>query len=185
VAQRPERMAAQVVANKRVVMPGHDVAFTKWLAAAQSEFGIPAMILKDEQKELLAAVVFGCDAAAILPTGFGKSLCYQLLGHIFNQKEMAAGGSRRSRTIGIVVCPLKTLAQDQFNNIMDRGYNVRACVVNRETLAKYDWLQDRVVAGSYDLVYITPEQLLDNEAFRGMLQNKIYQKFLRFVAFEG
>jgi superfamily II DNA helicase RecQ len=74
------------------------------------------------------------------------------------------------------------LAQDQFNNIMDRGYNVRACVVNKETLAKYDWLQDRVVAGSYDLVYITPEQLLDNEVFRGMLQNKTYQKFLRFVA---
>jgi ATP-dependent helicase YprA (DUF1998 family) len=117
--------------------------------------------------------------------GFGKSLCYQLLLPVFRQKEIAIGGrSGGGHSIAIVVCPLKTLAQDQVNTILDRDYNLMATVVNEETLLANPTLLEEVVAGAYELVYITPELLLDNTHFREMLRNKTYQRSLRFVAFD-
>ena len=97
------------------------------------------------QAEIVAAVADGDDVLAIMPTGGGKSLCYQL-------PALLRGG------LTVVVSPLIALMRDQVAQL--RGYGVAAAALNsqtdpedrRETLAA-------MRAGTLRLLYLSPERL--------------------------
>lgn len=100
------------------------------------------------QREVISSIVNGDDCLCIMPTGGGKSLCYQLPSVI-----------RPGLTI--VVSPLIALMKDQVDSLGQRG--IPAALIN-STLSLGEQ-QDRLVelaAGKYQLVYVAPERLRNN-----------------------
>ncbi len=100
---------------------------------------------RDRQEEIIAHVVGGGDAFVLMPTGGGKSLCYQL-------PALLRPG------VGVVISPLIALMQDQVNALRQLG--VRAAFLN-STLspAEAQQIEGMVRDGALDLVYIAPERL--------------------------
>ena len=89
--------------------------------------------LKDEQERAMRAILEGNDVFMLLPTGFGKSICYQALPFLFNHKLGLAVTQRRAV---LVVSPLIALMIDQVRNLRERS--VEAVVISsgsRETSA--------------------------------------------------
>ncbi|WP_262505257.1 DNA helicase RecQ [Streptomyces sp. TRM68367] len=113
------------------------------LAALHRVFGYEAF--RGEQGAVIEHVVAGGDAVVLMPTGGGKSLCYQI-------PSLVRAGT------GVVVSPLIALMQDQVNAL--RALGVRAGFMN----STQDFDERRVVeaeflAGELDLLYLAPERL--------------------------
>src|SRR6478752_4605121 len=98
------------------------------------------------QADVVDHVVGGGDALVLMPTGGGKSLCYQI-------PSLVRPGT------GIVVSPLIALMQDQVDALLDLG--VRAAFLN-STLDRstQDDVERRFAAGALDLLYVAPERLV-------------------------
>src|SRR6185312_9155146 len=107
-------------------------------------FGYPAF--RGDQKEIVTHVAGGGDALVLMPTGGGKSLCYQIPALI--------------RTgMGVVVSPLIALMQDQVAALEEAG--VRAAALNSAlSWPEAQAIERKVRAGELDLLYVAPERLL-------------------------
>jgi ATP-dependent DNA helicase RecQ len=106
-------------------------------------FGYAAF--RDAQEEVVDHVVAGGDALVLMPTGGGKSLCYQI-------PSLVRPGT------GIVVSPLIALMQDQVAALTQLG--VRAAVLNSTLDAGAAAATERALrAGDLDLLYVAPERL--------------------------
>ena len=107
-------------------------------------FGYPAF--RGQQGEIIEHVAGGGDALVLMPTGSGKSLCYQI------PALMREG-------VGVVVSPLIALMQDQVAALEELG--VRAAFLN-STLsgAQAAEVERRTQRGELDLLYVAPERLL-------------------------
>jgi len=105
------------------------------------------------QNDVVERVLAGRNTLAIMPTGAGKSLCYQL-------PAVALPGTC------VVVSPLIALMHDQLRSARTLG--IRAASL---TSADADWreTQDRLVAGDLDLLYVAPERAT-GEGFRSLLE---------------
>jgi len=101
---------------------------------------------RGQQSEIITHVTGGGDALVLMPTGGGKSLCFQI-------PSLLRDG------IGVVVSPLIALMQDQVAALREAG--VRAAALN----SALEWheaqaVEQKMRAGALDLVYIAPERLL-------------------------
>ena len=107
-------------------------------------FGYPAF--RGEQKEIVTHVADGGDALVLMPTGGGKSLCFQIPALL--REGMA-----------VVVSPLIALMQDQVAALEEAG--VRAAALNSAlTWPEAQAVERKVRAGELDLLYVAPERLL-------------------------
>ncbi|MHB0984325.1 MAG: DNA helicase RecQ [Sulfuricella sp.] len=107
-------------------------------------FGYPAF--RGEQQAVVEHVAAGGDALVLMPTGGGKSLCYQIPALL-------------RRGVGIVVSPLIALMQDQVDALRQLG--VKAAFLNSSLNA--DAARDvfgRLMRGELDILYVAPERLL-------------------------
>ncbi|MDH3594990.1 MAG: DNA helicase RecQ [Rhodospirillales bacterium] len=109
---------------------------------------------RGEQAEIIAHVIEGGDALVLMPTGGGKSLCYQI-------PALCRPGT------AVVVSPLIALMQDQVEALRQAG--IRAGALNSsigygEALA----IERDLEAGDLDLIYVAPERLL-TDSFQGLL----------------
>ncbi|MCS7072972.1 MAG: ATP-dependent DNA helicase, partial [Bacteroidia bacterium] len=97
------------------------------------------------QEEIIQSVVGGYDTLALLPTGGGKSICFQVAG-------LARGG------LTLVVSPLIALMKDQVENLIQRG--IRATFINSSLPSNENErrIQD-AINGQYDFLYCSPERL--------------------------
>ncbi len=106
------------------------------------------------QQAIVEHVTGGGDALVLMPTGGGKSLCYQL-------PALLRPG------VGIVISPLIALMQDQVQALLQLG--VRAAFLNSSMDADSSRrVQQQLLKGELDLLYVAPERLL-NENFLGLL----------------
>jgi len=109
---------------------------------------------KSLQGEIIEHAVAGGDALVLMPTGGGKSLCYQI-------PALCREG------VGVVVSPLIALMRDQVEALNQLG--VRAEVLNSSlTAAKTREVEQKLLQGLLDLVYVSPEKLL-TEGFLNQL----------------
>ena len=74
--------------------------------------------LKDQQLQAIHAVYSGKDVFVFLPTGFGKSICYQVLPFLFDHKSRLYGGQKWCI---VVVSPLISLMADQVRTLRSNG----------------------------------------------------------------
>ncbi|MAL99253.1 MAG: DNA helicase RecQ [Alteromonadaceae bacterium] len=101
---------------------------------------------RGSQKEIIDEVMAGRDALVLMPTGGGKSLCYQV-------PAMARPG------VGIIVSPLIALMQDQVDALCQLG--VRAALLNSTLEAPEAWSTEQaLLSGELDLLYVAPERLI-------------------------
>ncbi len=103
------------------------------------------------QKRVIERVLGGGDALVVMPTGSGKSLCYQL-------PALALPGEG----VALVFSPLIALMEDQVSALRERG--IRATFIN-STLARAE-RQRRYAAvsrGEYEIVYVTPERMYKDD----------------------
>lgn len=100
------------------------------------------------QRDVIEAIVAGDDCMCIMPTGGGKSLCYQL------PSIIRAG-------LTIVVSPLIALMKDQVDGLEARG--ISAALINSTLSASEQNSRLQAVAsGHFNLVYVAPERLRNN-----------------------
>src|SRR6185437_16055683 len=121
------------------------------LAAAQrilrTTFGFEAF--RAGQGEIIAAILDGRDVLAVMPTGSGKSLCYQL-------PALLGDG------LAVVVSPLIALMRNQVAQLC--GYGIAAAALNSANdPADNRSVLDRIARGGLRLVYVAPERLVKPE----------------------
>ncbi|MFF2524394.1 DNA helicase RecQ [Streptomyces liangshanensis] len=100
---------------------------------------------RGSQQEIIDHVVGGGDALVLMPTGGGKSLCYQIPALV-------------RKGVGVVVSPLIALMQDQVDAL--RALGVRAGFLNStQDLDERRMVEAEFLAGELDLLYLAPERL--------------------------
>lgn len=107
-------------------------------------FGYPAF--RGQQAEIISHLAGGGDCLVLMPTGGGKSLCYQI------PALMREG-------VAVVISPLIALMRNQVAALHEIG--VRAAVLN-SSLSQQEAVsvERKLIAGDYDLLYVAPERLL-------------------------
>lgn len=100
---------------------------------------------RGQQGEIIDRVVAGSDAVVLMPTGGGKSLCYQI-------PSLLREGT------GVVISPLIALMHDQVDALEQLG--VRAAYLNStQSIDERRDVERRLLAGELDLLYLAPERL--------------------------
>ncbi|WP_040050475.1 DNA helicase RecQ [Caballeronia concitans] len=121
---------------------------TRSLQILNEVFGYPAF--RGQQAEIVEHVANGGDSLVLMPTGGGKSLCYQIPSLV--RKEAGFGA-------GIVVSPLIALMQDQVAALTEVG--VRAAYLNSTLSGAEAAATERALRnGTIDLLYVAPERLM-------------------------
>lgn len=108
------------------------------------------------QEEIIRSVYEGEDTLALLPTGGGKSICFQI-------PALAKEG------ICIVVTPLIALMKDQVDSLNQKGIKAVA-VYSGMSNREIDVMLDNCIYGGYKFLYLSPERL-DTELFRKRVQH--------------
>ncbi|MDO8421484.1 MAG: RecQ family ATP-dependent DNA helicase, partial [Parvibaculum sp.] len=122
------------------------------LAVLREVFGLTSF--RGEQEQIIAHVMEGRDAVVLLPTGAGKSLCFQI-------PALCLDG------VAIIVSPLIALMRDQVEALKQSG--VRAAALNSTlTLDEVADIRAALTNGDIDLLYVTPERLV-SDGFLGLL----------------
>jgi ATP-dependent DNA helicase RecQ len=112
--------------------------------ALRDHFGFPAF--RPGQREACEAALAGRDVLVVMPTGSGKSLCYQLPALLRDD-------------LTIVVSPLVSLMQDQVDALGARGLGAGAALVNAQQDAGANAAAiERAAAGGLRLLYVAPER---------------------------
>ncbi|MEV0801105.1 DNA helicase RecQ [Kribbella sp. NPDC050281] len=120
-------------------------------------FGYDAF--RGQQAEIIDTVVAGGDALVLMPTGGGKSLCYQI-------PALVRSG------VGVVISPLIALMQDQVDALTALG--VRAGFLNStQDFEQRREVEQAFLAGELDLLYLAPERLRVESTVRLLDQGKI------------
>ncbi len=133
--------------------PGDGTVGDRSLAVLKSVFGYDSFRLP--QQEIVEHVGEGGDAFVLLPTGGGKSLCFQI-------PALVREGT------GLVVSPLIALMDDQVSALRENG--VRAAAIHSGLDSKTSWRYERELEeGKLDLVYVAPERVL-SERFQEVLK---------------
>ncbi len=119
-------------------------AMSASLALLQEVFGYPAF--RGRQADVVDHVAAGGDALVLMPTGGGKSLCYQIPALL-------------RRGVGIVVSPLIALMHDQVAALREAG--VKAAYLNSSLSASEAMAIERgLFNAEFDLIYVAPERLV-------------------------
>lgn len=101
------------------------------------------------QEQVVDAILQRRDALCVMPTGAGKSVCYQVPALLFEG-------------ITLVISPLISLMKDQVNALTQNG--IRAAYLNSSlTTAQYFQVIERMRMGAYKIVYVAPERLAVTE----------------------
>ncbi len=128
-----------------------------WQPILEDRFGFPS--LRPLQEEIVTQVMAGGDALVVMPTGSGKSLCYQL-------PALAMEGPGTT----LVFSPLIALMEDQVAALRAKGVHaqyINSTLRRKERERRYQ----QVAEGAYELVYATPERM-QKEEFVAALESR-------------
>lgn len=115
------------------------------------------------QQEIIETILAGKDALALLPTGGGKSICFQVPAIVMDG-------------VCIVVSPLIALMKDQVDQLKRRNIKAEA-VYSGMHFKDIERIMDNIILGDTKLLYISPERLMSPKAM-----DKIMQMKLSFIA---
>lgn len=126
---------------------------------------------RGRQAEIIERVLGGQHALIIMPTGMGKSLCYQIPAILWSEEATAPGnGSERGLTL--VISPLIALMKDQVDSLLAKGVSatfVNSSLGRQERNDRYH----QIGSGQFDLLYVTPERFRKPEFLAAIGHRKI------------
>lgn len=129
--------------NDILVIAKHPMASSKALNVLKTVFGYSQF--RDQQEEIINHIIEGNDALILMPTGGGKSLCYQV-------PALCRDG------LAIVISPLIALMQDQVDALKEIG--VKAAYINSSLkMEQAILIKEQMIDGELDIVYVSPERL--------------------------
>lgn len=103
------------------------------------------------------------DTLLMMPTGMGKSLCFQIPARIWNQQN---------QSVCVVISPLIALMKDQVDSILQKGYRatyINSSLSREERESRYRALSQ----GLYEIIYVTPERFRKKEFCDALNKNEI------------
>ena len=101
---------------------------------------------RDDQKEIIDTIISGADALVLMPTGSGKSICYQIPSLI-------------RKGVGIVVSPLIALMDNQVSSLRHLG--IKASYINSSlSWSERNGIENALKKGEIDILYVAPERLV-------------------------
>lgn len=113
------------------------------LSTLKRVFGYDAF--RPGQEDVVRALLDGRDALAVMPTGAGKSICFQLPALLLDG-------------VTLVISPLISLMKDQVQSLVQNG--VKAAYLNASlTQKQVDLVLNRMTRGAYKIIYVAPERL--------------------------
>jgi ATP-dependent DNA helicase RecQ len=118
---------------------------------------------KPQQEAIIEAVLSNEDCIALLPTGGGKSICFQIPAMI-------------RKGICIVISPLVALMHDQVNNLNSKGIKSMA-LTSGFSHSDLDRMLDNCIFGNYKFLYLSPERLQQD-----LVQQRIKQMNVNLIA---
>ncbi len=118
---------------------------------------------RPKQEAIITSVLDGKDTVALLPTGGGKSICFQI-------PALAQEG------ICIVISPLVALMTDQVKNLQEKGIKALA-ITGGKSFTEVNTLLDNASFGNYKFLYISPERLQQE-----LVQNTIKRMNVNCIA---
>lgn len=119
----------------------------------EDKFGLETF--RPKQQEVISALLAGKHTLALLPTGYGKSLCYQV------PSQILPGTT-------VVVSPLIALMQDQLSGLWRRGIRNATCLNSSISTYEQDQRFSSIQNGDVKLVYVAPERF-ESAKFRNLL----------------
>lgn len=140
--------------------------------------GKASVTLKKEQAEALESMFNGQDTFVWLPTGFGKSVCYECLPFLFDYKL------RRNNSTVIVISPLISLMTDQVLSLRKRG--VSAAILS----SSYGHIDRSLLASEldltkYSLLFAAPEAIIGMPKWRELLLSSLYDQIVAVAVDEA
>ena len=110
------------------MMAASEKAFEDSISYGLSRIGRPELTLKPQQLEAVRYIYEEKDVFLWLPTGFGKSVCYEVLPFVLDHKRGNVGSGEGSYSVVLVISPLVSLMVNQVTSLRERG--VMAAIVS-------------------------------------------------------
>ncbi len=133
------------------------IPFSNLRRTLRRTFGFRA--LREGQEEVIRSILAGQDTLAIMPTGAGKSLCYQL-----------PGAELPGTTV--IVSPLISLMKDQVDKLRELGINA-AQVNSTLTASEENEVLEEIAKEQREFVFVTPERVTQPEFLETLRTNRI------------
>ncbi|QSX08418.1 RecQ family ATP-dependent DNA helicase [Alkalibacter rhizosphaerae] len=134
------------------------------LEAGKRFFNLSAF--REGQLPLIQAILYGNNVLGILPTGAGKSICFQLPALLSND-------------VSLVVSPLKSLMKDQVENLWDTGIKSADYLDSSKSNEEKVKILRKLKNGEINILYLSPERL-HGRRFRAALSKAIYPRSLKY-----
>lgn len=136
---------------------------------ASQRFGFSK--LKEQQKNAVEATLCGKDVFVSLPTGFGKSLIYQLLPVCAEELAILNPVGPDFKPFVVIVSPLVSLMQDQVAALRDKGFKASLCVSHRDRVLESDPCALQSV-----YIFASPEGLLGTDHWRTTILSDTFRE---------
>jgi len=164
-----------------------DAISQKLTGILQSAFGYSSF--RDGQMEIVSRTANGQHSLVLMPTGMGKSLCFQIPALYFGQQFSEQSNSQTAdldgssvpnqsvasgsvRPITVVLSPLIALMKDQVDSLVEKGIDatfINSSLSGQERNQRYKNIRN----GHYDLVYVVPERFRKEEFCRSLAARPI------------
>ena len=123
---------------------------------------------RGQQQKIIDQILDGKHCQVIMPTGMGKSLCFQIPAILLAE----ANRNGKLASLTLVISPLIALMKDQVDSLRDRGIDaqfINSSLDRQKREARYE----AVANGKHDLLYITPERFRKPEFLEVLAKRKI------------
>ena len=130
------------------------------------------LTLKKEQMEAISFVFAGKDVFLWLPTGFGKSICYQSLPFVFDYKLGRTNAPPDQRSVVLVVSPLVSLMVDQVSALQSAGICAAILSGNKGVDKQLLATESEVKMGKFCLLFSAPEAIIVSDRWRELLMEE-------------
>ena len=133
---------------------------------------------RGSQKKIIERVLSGGHSLIIMPTGMGKSLCYQLPAIVLAERSRLDGMPMETtlppvRTpLTLVISPLIALMKDQVDALVEKGVDatfINSSLQRSERVLRYQ----QIALGHFDLVYVTPERFRKSDFWEVIAKREI------------
>ena len=147
-------------------------AFASGVSYALSRLKMDKMVLKPKQVEAVRPVYERKDAFVWLPTGYGKSICFQMLPYLFDFKLGRISAAPDKHSVILIISPLLSLMVNQVSDLKSRGVQAGILSGNPDVNPSFIATESHVKEGRFSHLYSCPEAIVSADRWRQLLADK-------------